>query len=659
MTLYTNFFKGEEEWRISPQKYMDKHALAFCSDIYSSLGDGFKMEGDDSGTSKSISGHIDTGALGVNLRIDILQSGEKRFNVKIKATQEYKYRVSEIDAAEWQSETNEKYSDNGYSVYFTSPTLTFVKFLPVEIDDAATVKSVIARAIAIIKKIVPDFEKRCVNFDVEGTHKEEDYDPTKVELKTVDDKYHAAVASEEDAKTIEAEDTAYAKERFESLAEKYGAEISENSKGLPMFKFREKETDMMAVLHSEDADIELSAIVPATDETGAMYVSHARSSYSDLTSKYDKNTKLFTIKADVFPYKYTPTDVEDAIASLTAAVASCKEEWSDTLDKKDSEKFAMEMQNIMSEQAKKLTERENALSEKEEEIENLKKEMESSKAELKDREEKLKEREEEFEREKEKTEERIKKIKEEADERVKRYEEQNTKDIMNMQNLAKQISYLQDRLNVAPSSSDADTEDEIARLKAKTRQLTLQKASVEKEMKNVVSERDAKIKRLSDVITEKEQDITALKKEMNTKVSAKVEKETMKSQGYVSELESKLKSIGHIITPDEIFEYYKKNEDEDAGVEEKHAANATIISFKDGELDVAIRVGDMLCSVEVSKNTVVNDKVLRKLNTKFGDIKFFISPTQQQTTARAYFAPNASLDQIDSTLDRVLENFKK
>ena len=329
------------------------------------------------------------------------------------------------------------------------------------------------------------------------------------------------------------------------------------------------------------------------------------------------------------------------------------------LDKKDSEKFAMEMQNIMSEQAKKLTERENTLSEKEKEIENLKKEMESSKAELKDREEKLKEREEEFEREKEKTEEKIKKIKEEADERVKRYEEQNTKDIMNMQNLAKQISYLQDRLNVAPSSSDADTEDEIARLKAKTRQLTLQKASVEKEMKNVVSERDAKIKRLSDVITEKEQDITALKKEMNTKVSAKVEKETMKSQGYVSELESKLKSIGHIITPDEIFEYYKKNEDEDAGVEEKHAANATIISFKDGELDVAIRIGDMLCSVEVSKNTVVNDKVLRKLNTKFGDIKFFISPTQQQTTARAYFAPNASLDQIDSTLDRVLENFKK
>lgn len=638
---------------------MDKYALAFCSDIYSSLEDGFKMEGDDTGTSKTISGHINAGALGADLRIDILQSGDKRFNIKIKATQSYKYRVSEIDAAEWQSETNEKYSNNGYSVYFTSPTLTFVKFLPVGIDDAATAKSVITRAVAIIKKIIPDFEKRCVNFDMENEHKETEYDPTKVELKTVDDKFHATSASEEDAKAIEDEDSSYAKERFEDLAKKYKAEISENKKGLPSFKFKDGETDMMAVLHSDDADIELFAIVPANDEAGAMYVSHAHSSYDDLTARYDKNSKLFTLKADVFPYKYTPTDVEDAIASLTAAAASCKAEWSDTLDKKDSEKFAMEMQNIMSEQAKKLTERENSLSEKEKEIENLKKEMESSKAELKDREEKLREREEEFEREKENTEEKIKKIKEEAEERVKKYEEQNTKDIMNMQSLAKQISLLQDRLNAAPSSSDADAEDEIARLKAKTRQLTLQKASVEKEMKNVVSERDAKIKRLSDVITEREQDIAALKKEMNTKVSAKVEKETMKSQGYVSELESKLKNIGHIITPDEIFEYYKKNEDEDAGVEEKHAANATIISFKDGELDVAIRVGDMLCSVEVSKNTVVSDKVLRRLNTKFGDIKFFISPTQQQTTARAYFAPNASLDQIDSTLDRVLENFKK
>lgn len=638
---------------------MDKYALAFCSDIYSSLEDGFKMEGDDTGTSKTISGHINAGALGADLRIDILQSGDKRFNIKIKATQSYKYRVSEIDAAEWQSETNEKYSNNGYSVYFTSPTLTFVKFLPVGIDDAATTKSVITRAVAIIKKIIPDFEKRCVNFDMENEHKETEYDPTKVELKTVDDKFHATSASEEDAKAIEDEDSSYAKERFEDLAQKYKAEISENKKGLPSFKFKDGETDMMAVLHSDDADIELFAIVPANDEAGAMYVSHAHSSYDDLTARYDKNSKLFTLKADVFPYKYTPTDVEDAIASLTAAAASCKAEWSDTLDKKDSEKFAMEMQNIMSEQAKKLTERENSLSEKEKEIENLKKEIESSKAELNDREEKLREREEEFEREKEKAEEKIKKIKEEAEERVKKYEEQNTKDIMNMQSLAKQISLLQDRLNAAPSSSDADTEDEIARLKAKTRQLTLQKASVEKEMKNVVSERDAKIKRLSDVITEREQDIAALKKEMNTKVSAKVEKETMKSQGYVSELESKLKNIGHIITPDEIFEYYKKNEDEDAGVEEKHAANATIISFKDGELDVAIRVGEMLCSVEVSKNTVVNDKVLRKLNTKFGDIKFFISPTQQQTTARAYFAPNASLDQIDSTLDRVLENFKK
>lgn len=655
------FVKGERRSGIfSPQKiFMDKYALAFCSDIYSSLEDGFKMEGDDTGTSKTISGHINAGALGADLRIDILQSGDKRFNIKIKATQSYKYRVSEIDAAEWQSETNEKYSNNGYSVYFTSPTLTFVKFLPVGIDDAATAKSVITRAVAIIKKIIPDFEKRCVNFDMENEHKETEYDPTKVELKTVDDKFHATSASEEDAKAIEDEDSSYAKERFEDLAKKYKAEISENKKGLPSFKFKDGETDMMAVLHSDDADIELFAIVPANDEAGAMYVSHAHSSYDDLTARYDKNSKLFTLKADVFPYKYTPTDVEDAIASLTAAAASCKAEWSDTLDKKDSEKFAMEMQNIMSEQAKKLTERENSLSEKEKEIENLKKEMESSKAELKDREEKLREREEEFEREKENTEEKIKKIKEEAEERVKKYEEQNTKDIMNMQSLAKQISLLQDRLNAAPSSSDADAEDEIARLKAKTRQLTLQKASVEKEMKNVVSERDAKIKRLSDVITEREQDIAALKKEMNTKVSAKVEKETMKSQGYVSELESKLKNIGHIITPDEIFEYYKKNEDEDAGVEEKHAANATIISFKDGELDVAIRVGDMLCSVEVSKNTVVSDKVLRRLNTKFGDIKFFISPTQQQTTARAYFAPNASLDQIDSTLDRVLENFKK
>lgn len=641
---------------------MDKNALTFCNDLLASLGDGFKAEEGGDKNSKSFSGHIDAGTLGADVSINVLQSDSDRFNVRIKATQTYQYRVSEIDAAEWQAATNEKYDGNGgYSVYFTAPTLTFAKFFATSSGAFASAKASILKAIATIKKIIPDFEKKCVDFDVESEHTQTDYDPTNVEFKTVDDKFHMTATSEEDIEETINEDSAYAEEKFYELAEKYGLkkeDVVETAQGLPTFTFKYDDTDMAAVLHKDDGDIKLIAMTPATDETGAMYLSHSASAYPELTAKYNKERKRFTVKTDVFPYKYMPTAIDDAMAMLSACIKSCKEEWDDTLGKKDSEKFAIEMRNIMSEQAKKLTERETALSEKEKEIQNLQKEFEASKKELEEKERAFEEEKERFEKEKEKAEERIKKIQDEADGKVKKYEEQNTKDIMNMQTLAKQISLLQDKLNAAPSSSDADVEDEITRLRAKTRQLTLQKASVEKEIKNITAEKDAKIKKLTDVISEKEQDIAAMKNEINTKVSAKVKKETLKSQEYVSGLEAQLKKIGHIITPDEIFEYYKKNEGDDAGVEEKHARDATIISFKEGELDVAIRVG-ALCSIEVSKNTAASDKVLRRLNTKFGDIKFYISPTQQQTTARAYFAPNASIEQIDNTLDRVLDNFRK
>ena len=84
--------------------------------------------------------------------------------------------------------------------------------------------------------------------------------------------------------------------------------------------------------------------------------------------------------------------------------------------------------------------------------------------------------------------------------------------------------------------------------------------------------------------------------------------------------------------------------------------NAEVVAYNDGALEIRIRIGDMNY-VDVSREASLKDQVLRVLNSKHGDVKFFSK--DNKIIARAYFKKNASTADVDDLIATLSSNFNK
>ena len=87
-----------------------------------------------------------------------------------------------------------------------------------------------------------------------------------------------------------------------------------------------------------------------------------------------------------------------------------------------------------------------------------------------------------------------------------------------------------------------------------------------------------------------------------------------------------------------------------------HAPNAEVVAYNDGALEIRIRISDMNY-VDVSREASLKDQVLRVLNSKHGDVKFFSK--DNKIIARAYFKKNASTADVDDLIATLASNFNK
>ena len=117
-------------------------------------------------------------------------------------------------------------------------------------------------------------------------------------------------------------------------------------------------------------------------------------------------------------------------------------------------------------------------------------------------------------------------------------------------------------------------------------------------------------------------------------VQSKVTTELGKTEKKMKSMESQLKEIGHILTPEDLIEYLEQYDDME--IKKFHAPNAEVVAYNDGAL---------------------KDQVLRVLNSKHGDVKFFSK--DNKIIARAYFKKNASTADVDDLIATLASNFNK
>ena len=76
--------------------------------------------------------------------------------------------------------------------------------------------------------------------------------------------------------------------------------------------------------------------------------------------------------------------------------------------------------------------------------------------------------------------------------------------------------------------------------------------------------------------------------------------------------------------------------------------------YNDEALESIIRVWETNY-VDVTREAALKDTILRKLNTKHGDIKFFSK--ENKITARSYFKKNATVEEVDDLIASLSAHF--
>jgi len=599
----------------------------------------------EEGDSKiTINAELKTGIKGISIAIECAPN-----TVKIKGTQEYKYPISEESVEEFQQEMMEKYS--GCNVYVSGQVFAFSKFFSYQtVEEAVKTTEEIIDA---MQDAVVTFENDCVNFlekDVEA--KEEDYNPEEnVNLVHVDNAYHAVSTTMQDTEDYEEEHRKFAEKIFRDLA----AEIGGTLNGNEVILTDEKEkitTD--CIFFPLDAEILVSVSTPADNDAGTIYVSYINANYPELMAAYDADNEVFKVRTYSSPDKYAPDETKERLDLCRTALVACMKEYERTLKKKDSADFASDVQQILSEQTAMVSEREKAVAERENEMEQKEKEMQKKEAELQKQVAVLEEERAALQEKIKSEEAKVKEHEEEMQNKIKEYEERDTKNILNLQQLAKQLAALQDRQN-ALGKTDNEAEEEVFRMKQKVQQLVGQKIALEKKLTEKIVTKESKIKELSDSIGKKDREIKKIESNIEDMVKSQVADEVKKVEERAESIQKQLDEIGHILTPEDLISYYEQYSD--AEIKKFHAPNAEFVVYNDGALEVRIRIGETNY-VEVSRSAALKDQILRKLNTKYNDVKFY-STKDDRIAARSYFKKNAAAEDVDDIVASLSENFKK
>lgn len=624
---------------------VESYVLGICEELKKVLPENTKTNETEENVVLSFC--LESGVKGIDVNIELSNK-----IIKAKGTREYEYPISEKAANEFQYTISETYP--GYAIYTTGQSFAVSKF--VYYQSTSEAMDEINAILNVMKDAVSKFETQCVNFNNAKAVVEEDeygdyddYDPEEnVKVIDVNNNYHVVSTTELDNDVYDESHKEFAEKTFNKIAEMFG--IKRNGNEI-VFKDSHSEQIVTCLLIPLDAEILIKVTVNVPRDIGMIYQTFINTSYPELRSSYNAETEEFSVKRYSTPDEYAPDETFEYIELCRTAMSECVKEYEQNLNKKESSEFISDVQQILSEQTESVSEREKAVAAREEEINKY--------------EEQLKEKEKEFERklqeleeekaamleESEKEKRRLAEYEEEMQEKIKVYEERNTKDILNIQQLAAQLAKLQQRQSV--SGMDEDAEEEIFRLKSKINQMTKQKIALEKKLTEKIDERNSKIKELSDELNKKNLDLKDVESGIEDRIKAKVAEEVKAAEEKIKGLETQLSEIGHILTPDEMLEYYK---DFDFDAKKRHAANAEFIVYNDEALEIKIRFGDVNY-VDVSRVASMKDVMLRKFNSKFVNVKFFSK--DDKIIARAYFKNNATVEEVDELVTSLASRFSK
>ena len=619
----------------------EKYLLGLAEEIKKLIPGNVDVHEDDDRV--NILAEMDIGIKGVKVNIECTSS-----TVKVKGARAYKYPIEDASADKFQQEMIEKHP--GYAIYASGQLLSFSKFFSYQSLEEAL--NTIRAALDTLRDAVVVFENDCVNFlekNVEQSN--EEYNPEdNVKIVNVDNSYHAVSTTEQDNKDYEKEHEDFAKKVFKNVAKKINGTINGNE--VVAFN-KETGTTLRCVLFPLDAEILVSASISASKDVGAMYSAYINANYSDLINAYDAEKEMFTVRTYSIPDKYSPDDTEELLTLCKTAITDCVNEYKHTLEKKDSADFAADIQQVLAEQTEQIAERENAITAREDAMRERESELETREADLKKQLQELAAEKEELERTANAERERIKEYEAEMQKKIKDYEERNVKDILNIQQLANQVASLQSRQS-SIGKVDDDAVEEMRRMESKVRQLTSQKIALEKKLTEKIKNKDSKISALSDVIGKKDSEIKKIKTNIEDMVQSQVSDEVKKNSAHIEDLEKQLAEVGHILTPEDIISYYEQYSDIEA--KKFHAPNAEFVVYNDASLEVRIKIGETNY-VDVSKEAAVKDQILRRLNTKYVDTKFFSKDSR--IVARSYFKKNATPEEVDDIIAVLSKNFEK
>lgn len=619
----------------------EKYLLGLAEEIKKLIPGNVDIHEDDDRV--NVLAEMDIGIKGVKVNIECTSS-----TVKVKGARTYKYPIEDVSADKFQHEMIEKHP--GYAIYANGQLLSFSKFFSYQSLEEAL--NTIRAALDTLRDAVVVFENDCVNFlekNVEQSN--EEYNPEdNVKIVNVDNSYHAVSTTEQDNKDYEKEHEDFAKKIFKNVAKKINGTINGNE--VVAFN-KETGTTLRCVLFPLDAEILVSASISASKDVGAMYSAYINANYSDLINAYDAEKEMFTVRTYSIPDKYSPDDTEELLTLCKTAIADCVNEYKHTLEKKDSADFAADIQQVLAEQTEQIAERENAITAREDAMRERESELKVREADLEKQLQELAAEKEELEKTTNAERERIKEYEAEMQKKIKDYEERNVKDILNIQQLANQVASLQSRQS-SIGKVDDDAVEEMRRMESKVRQLTSQKIALEKKLTEKIKNKDSKISALSDVIGKKDSEIKKIKTNIEDMVQSQVSDEVKKSSAHIEDLEKQLAEVGHILTPEDIISYYKQYSDIEA--KKFHAPNAEFVVYNDASLEVRIKIGETNY-VDVSKEAAVKDQILRRLNTKYVDAKFFSKDSR--IVARSYFKKNATPEEVDEIIAVLSKNFEK
>ena len=620
----------------------DKTMLAFAEKVKAMIAETATIE--EKGDKVIVSGTLGVGIKGMDTLVEYSDT-----TVKIKGSRQYEYPITDASSDKFQQDMQRKYKN--YSIYVTGQTLQFSKFFSYE--TMAEAEAQVQKALQVMKDAVLAFEETCVNFMEKNPKlkETEQYNPEdNIEIVNVDNSFHAVSATQQDNEEYETGHQNYTKKVFAELAEKIGAVVDGNE----AVKTEEsgRVTKLMAL--PLDGELIMSVMVPAPSDIGAMYVSYMNANYKELRSSYHPDKEEFIIRAYAYPDPYSPEEAEDLWNLCNKAMDACIKNYEDTLEKKDSIGFAVDVQQLLEEQTEALSERERVVAERETTMAEKEEELKAKEGELEKRLQELEAEKAQMQAAIEQERAEMQQREDEMADKIRDYEDRNVKDILNIKQLANQVATLQNRQNMV-GAADNDAEEERFRLQSKVNQLINQKIALEKKLNEKITGKETRIRQLSDVVTEKETEIQQMKNNMNDMVKSLVADETKKTAAHIKQLEQKVASAGHTLTPEDMLEYLEQVSDVEAS--KRHASNAEFVVYEDGALEIRMRFGDVNY-IDVTTTATLKDSILRKLNTKFSDYKFF-STKDGKITARGYFSKTATAEEVDELIESISENFSK